>query len=169
MPPPTPQEIEDAYRRLFPVIQRKCARMLRNPTEAQDVAQEVFLRLWKSRLDLRDAGATTAWLYRSCTRLAIERLRERGRRGDGAPELLDALASPGPGVDARADDRRSLAALAAAIPEDELEAALLSRVDRLTHPEIGEVLGVSERTVRRLLTKLDERVARVRATREAVA
>ena len=40
----------------------------------------------------------------------------------------------------------------------ELEAAILNRVDRLSHPEVAEVLGVSERTVRRLLTRFDESV-----------
>jgi RNA polymerase sigma-70 factor (ECF subfamily) len=169
MAPPTQEQVEDAYRRYFPVIARKCGRMLRSPTEAQDVAQEVFLRLWKGRLELRDAGATTAWLYRTCTHLAIERIRARARHGESPSELADALASPEPGLDERADHRRELAELVGALPTDELEAALLSRVDRLTHPEIGEVLGVSERTVRRLLTRLDVRLAAWRARREVAA
>jgi len=37
--------------------------------------------------------------------------------------------------------------------------AILSRFDRLTHPEIAEVMGISERTVRRLLSRFDERVS----------
>lgn len=165
----TREQVEDAYRRYFPVISRKCQRMLRSANEAQDVAQEVFLRLWKSRLDLRDAAATTAWLYKVSTRLAVERLRSSAWRATQAGEPADALASEATGADERADHARALDELARLLPEDELEAALLSRVDRLTHPEIGEVLGVSERTVRRLLSRGDERLQKWRARREATA
>src|SRR5262245_61258558 len=94
-------QVEDTYRRYFPVISRKCERMLRNGNEAQDVAQEVFLRLWKSRLDVRDAAATTAWLYKVCTRLVIERLRSPARRTETAADPAGAAASP----EAPADDR----------------------------------------------------------------
>jgi RNA polymerase sigma-70 factor (ECF subfamily) len=165
---PSEEQVEDAYRRYFSVISRKCERMLRNGTDAQDVAQEVFLRLWKSRLDFRDTSATTAWLYKVATRLAIERLRSHARRSDGDGPL-NALASPDPGADERAHHRRELGELVAALPEGELEAAVLARVDRLTHAEIGEVLGVSERTVRRLLARGDVRISAWRARREVAA
>src|SRR6476660_9181118 len=90
----TEDQVKEAYRRYFPMIVRKSGRMLRGSSEAQDLAQETFLRLWKSRLDLRDAAATTAWLYRTCTRLALDRLRSPVRRAEGSTELADAVASP---------------------------------------------------------------------------
>jgi RNA polymerase sigma-70 factor (ECF subfamily) len=143
--------------------------MLRNANEAQDVAQEVFLRLWKSRLDLRDAAATTAWLYKVSTRLAVERLRSAAWRAERSGEPAEVLPSADVGADERADHVRTLEQLARLLPEDELEAALLSRVDRLTHPEIGDVLGVSERTVRRLLARVDARLEKWRERREVTA
>jgi DNA-directed RNA polymerase specialized sigma24 family protein len=57
--------------------------------------------------------------------------------------------------------RRALRALVATLPAAELEVAVLSRIDRLSHVEIAEVTGRSERTVRRLLDRLDQRLARI--------
>ena len=54
-------------------------------------------------------------------------------------------------------------------PPEEVEAAILSRVDGLNHQEIGEVLGISERTVRRLLARIDARLAGWRTRREVLA
>jgi RNA polymerase sigma-70 factor (ECF subfamily) len=52
--------------------------------------------------------------------------------------------------------------VAARVPAEELECALLDRLDGLTQVESAEVLGVSERTVRRMLTRFDERLASLR-------
>lgn len=152
------------YRQYFPLIVRKCTRMLGNVHEAQDVAQEAFLKLHGLALPLTDGRAITAWLYRTSTRLAIDRLRERARhtRNDDALDALGHEASP----EVRAHVAGLWAELVRRLPQSELEAALLSHVDGLKQTEIAEVLGVDERTVRRLLTKFDERAARLRARSE---
>jgi RNA polymerase sigma-70 factor (ECF subfamily) len=162
-------QVKEAYRRYFPIIVRKSGRMLRDSSEAQDLAQEAFLRLWRSRLDLRDAAATTAWLYKTCTRLALDRLRSNERPAEGTAELADAIASPEAGADDRSHHRALLREIIDRFPAAELEAAVLSRVDGLNHQEIGDVLGISERTVRRLLARIDTRITGWRARREVVA
>jgi RNA polymerase sigma-70 factor (ECF subfamily) len=165
----TEDQVEEAYRRYFPIIVRKSGRMLRDASEAQDLAQETFLRLWRSRLDLRDAAATIAWLYQTCTRLALDRLRSRVRPAEGSAELADALASPEASAEDRSHHRALLKEMIDRFPAAEIEAAILSRVDGLNHQEIGEVLGTSERTVRRLLARIDGRIVGWRARREVVA
>ena|SRR6185436_20792705 len=166
---PTEDQVKEAYRRYFPIIVRKSGRMLRDASEAQDLAQETFLRLWRSRLDLRDTAATTAWLYKTCTRLALDRLRSPVKPAAGTAELADAIASPEANAEERSHHRAMLQEMLGRFPHDELEAAVLSRVDGLNHQEIGEVLGISERTVRRLLSRIDERLVGWRARREVVA
>jgi RNA polymerase sigma-70 factor (ECF subfamily) len=158
------QDLVDTYRQYFPLIVRKCRRMLGSVHEAQDVAQEAFLRLHGVDPPLTDARVLTAWLYRTSTRLAIDRLRERARRAaeDEALEALGHQASP----EVRAHVAGLWAELVRRLPRNELEAALLSVVDGLKQTEIAEVLGVDERTVRRLLTKFEERAARLRARSE---
>jgi RNA polymerase sigma-70 factor (ECF subfamily) len=159
---------DETYRRVFPMILSKCRRMIADATEAQDLAQEVFVRLWRAREEIAEPRALTAWLYRTCTRLAIDRARSRGRQdqvftlagaggesGDGG----EALAAGNP--ESLSASRRALADLAARTPARELEVVLLSRVDGLSHPEIAEVVGIGERTVRRLLTRFSERLAHI--------
>lgn len=157
------RDFDSAYRRYFPLIREKCRRMLEDGGEADDVAQETFIRLWQE--GLTDAGdrRISSWIYRTSTRLAIDRLRERFRkRGpDEGVAVLEKLPMP-----ARSDDvvsaRRQLQQLARAMRADDLEIAVLSRVDRLTHSEIGEVLGISDRTVRRRLQELERRLQALR-------
>ena len=159
MPPLDGASFEACYRRVFPIVLAKCRRMLRGHADATDVAQEVFVRLWKHRDLVEDQQALTAWLYSTSTRLVIDRARQRALSQESEASL-QALASGGDADSPEASlaSRRELGALFREVPTQELEAAILNRFDRLTHPEIAEVMSVSERTVRRLLTRFDERV-----------
>jgi RNA polymerase sigma-70 factor, ECF subfamily len=149
------------YARFFPPIRAKCRRLLGATAAAEDVAQEAFLRLWKSDVgENGDARTVMAWLYRTCTRLAIDELRHR-RRVDGSEADMEAVPC-GVEIGACVDARRAIARLAGSVPEDELEVAALCRVDGLSQPEAALVLGVSDRTVRRLLERFDERAAPLR-------
>ena len=75
-----PLEFAVAYARYRSPIQAKCRRILGHSHSAEDVVQETFVRLWKSGLadaEETDARTVMAWLYRTCTRLSIDVLRER--------------------------------------------------------------------------------------------
>jgi len=163
MPPLDEPTFEDCYRRVFPLVLAKCRRMLRGNADAMDLAQEVFVRLWQHRALVDDPQALTAWLYRAATRLVIDRARQRKLSEESLGHLQSALEETAPAdAEARFSSRRLLRSVLGDCPENELEAAILSRLDRLTHPEIAEVVGASERTVRRLLTRFDERVGALR-------
>lgn len=153
----------DAYRRFVGPVRAKCRRMLGAGAATEDVVQETFVRLWKSGPDVAEAapGLVMQWLYRTSTRLAIDALRERRRVSDDPPEDL-VLPCGAPGADVVLAARARIHALAASVPGDELEAALLTRVDGLSQAEVAGVLGISERTVRRLLERFDERATRQR-------
>jgi RNA polymerase sigma-70 factor (ECF subfamily) len=143
----------------YPILLARCARILGETPEAEDVAQETFLRFHRAGLATREPAARLAWIYRTSTRLAIDVWR---RRRAGVE-----VASPEDGVDGRAGAerivaaRRSLETLRRRLPADELEVAVLSRIDGLDQREIATVTGWSERTVRRLLERLDRRLARL--------
>jgi RNA polymerase sigma-70 factor (ECF subfamily) len=150
------------FQRYYPLIQRKCARMLRSNEEAEDVAQETFMRLWQ-HLPSGDIETATGWVYKTSTRLAIDRLRQKRRRPseEAGAELRGTT-----DTEREVDQRLWLEQVARAIPSRELEVAILHRVDRLEQTEVAAVLGCSERTVRRLLTALD---ARLSALKERVS
>lgn len=137
------------------MIREKCARMLGDRDEAQDVAQETFLRFWRADLADSDPRTALSWIYRTATRLAVDRLRQRKRAG--------AAASPSDAIELGPEGslaaRRELERIARQVPPAELEAAILHRFDRMGQLEIAGVLGISERTVRRLLERFDRRIA----------
>ena len=138
--------------------------MLADFAEADDVAQETFVRLWRTDLAGDDPRQVLAWIYRTSTRLAIDRMRERSRIAstEMSESALAQLGSDGPGGDDAIAARRALALLAGRLRPAELEVALLFRIDGLSQPEIAHVLGMSERTVRRWLRRLEARVAGLR-------
>ncbi|HNN94817.1 MAG TPA: RNA polymerase sigma factor [Pseudomonadota bacterium] len=163
-----PAQIDDLYRRYFAILRAKCSRMLGDADEAADVAQETLIRFWQSErttsAGTTDPAAETrrvlGWLYRTSTRLAIDRLRSaqaRNRLGLALPEA-DCIAI---GEDALTA-RYLCAQLVSSAPPDELEVAMLSRLDRLSQVEIASLLGRSERTVRRQLQRFDVRVTAFR-------
>lgn len=163
MPPLDESLFGDCYRKVFPLVLAKCRRMLRGDADAMDLAQEVFVRLWQQRELVNDPQALTAWLYRASTRLVIDRARQRKFTQESLSHLHNMLSDAAPAdAEARFSSRGQLRTLLVDCPESELQAAILSRFDRLTHPEIAEVVGTSERTVRRLLVRFDERVNALR-------
>jgi RNA polymerase sigma-70 factor, ECF subfamily len=153
----TPADFPEAYRRFLPPIRAKCRRLLGGTAAADDVAQEAFVRLWQSgpRLDGEtDTRTIMAWLYLTSTRLALDALRERRHPMLALDEATPVSCASSP--DAVVAARSSIFALLGEVPAEEIEAALLARVDGLSQPEVAAVLGVSERTVRRLLERFDE-------------
>ena len=162
---PELRDVEQAYRQHFPALREKCRRMLGDAAEAEDVAQETFVRLWNAGPDEdADPRTITAWVFRTSTRLAIDRIRERARKaqperlGDEGASALDEKSSETSPGDELIAARRELQRLARELPAQELEIALLHRMDGLTQIEIAEVLKLSDRTVRRALARLDERL-----------
>ncbi len=158
---PGPTASSAPYARFLPPIRAKCRRLLGSVPAADDVAQETLLRLWKSGVaDGGDSRTVMAWLYRTCTRLAIDVLRER-RRAPGAEVDLEATPC---GIDPRTcvEARAAIATLAKTVPPDELSVVVLCRVDGLPQPEAAQVLGMSERTVRRVLDRFDQRTETLR-------
>lgn len=153
-----------AYQRFVPPIRAKCLRLLGRSGEAEEVVQETFLRLWQANIPLPPAAeprAVMAWLYRTCTNLAIDRLRSHQRRTRAPDADLDALPCS-IALDVWLSTKQTLASLAARMPADELQAVVLCRVDGLAHADAAEVLETSERTLRRLLAAFDQRAEKWR-------
>jgi RNA polymerase sigma-70 factor (ECF subfamily) len=157
----------DPYPRLLAAVRAKCRRILGATATAEDVAQETLARFWQvgpRPSDGAELRTALAWLYVTSTRLAVDALRRRRHDAVGVTDEDDLPAAVGgctsPEDVARA--RMSLAALARRVPGEVLEAAVLARVDGLSQPEVASLLGVSERTVRRLLARFDESTVALR-------
>ncbi|MEL6960182.1 MAG: sigma-70 family RNA polymerase sigma factor [Pseudomonadota bacterium] len=141
--------------RLTPRVMGQAFRMLGNRAEAEDVAQEAMLRLWRiaPEWDAERAQVTT-WLYRVVANLCTDRLRLRGRGVplDDAPDLADAAPSAAEGLQtaARMDAvRRALAEL----PERQAQAVALRHLEELGNPQIAAIMDTSVRTVESLIAR----------------
>jgi RNA polymerase sigma-70 factor (ECF subfamily) len=135
--PQSPAELALFYRRYGGVVLRRARRLLGSDQAAQDVCQEVFIRLLRARPNFAEASPVT-WLYRVTTNLCLnvmrdERRRRRGERGAPAP-------SP-PAL------QLSLSLLLQGIAPPLHELAVYYYVDQMSQDEIALVLGVSQRTV----------------------
>ncbi len=158
---PSETSIDAVYRRYFPVVHAKCARMLQDPSEAQDIAQETFFRLWENRNSLHSTRGIAAWIYRTSTRLAIDRYRKSIKTQlkdspQSAPHNINPKQS-----NHRLEAREILSKLLGVTGKTgktfdrKTEIAILSRLDGMTHQEIASNLDISERTVRRELRAFD--------------
>lgn len=146
---------------LLPVALRQAWRVLGDQAEAEDVAQEAMLRLWRQAADWRVGEAkVSTWLYRVVQNLCIDRIRKR--RPQVAVEDAPEPADPDPGVLerlARTDQSRIVAAAIAELPERQGQAIVLRHFDGLSNPEIGEALECSVEAVESLLARARRQLA----------
>lgn len=144
--------------RLAPRALAYAARLLADRAEAEDIAQEAMLRLWRVAPQWRQGEAkVSTWLYRVVTNLCTDRLRARQRRGPvGTAEEMEALADAAPGIEARmigADRRAALDAALAALPERQRLAVVLRHIEEMPNPEIAAVMEIGVEAVESLVAR----------------
>ncbi len=141
--------------RLLPRVLSHAARVLGDRVEAEDVAQEAMLRLWRAAADWQPGGAKpSTWLYRVTANLAVDRLRKSGRAVglDDGPEPEDDAPGPEDRLQ-RAGRMVALDAALARLPERQRQAVVLRHVEGLSNPEISEVLGIGVEAVESLTAR----------------
>jgi len=128
-------------------------RMLGDAAEAEDVAQDTFLRLWRQAGKWRAEARVGTWLHRVAHNLCIDRLRQR--RGDGGEELPD-LPDPAPGPAAnqqRVQVARRIEAALARLPERQRAAIVLVHYQELGNIEAAGIMGVGVEAMESLLSR----------------
>jgi RNA polymerase sigma-70 factor (ECF subfamily) len=127
-------------------VMRVAYRMLGNWADAEDAAQEVFVRLHRHGLGFASEGACVAWLYRVTVNLCVDRSRSK-RTMCELPELHSNEPSAEAAV-IRDEQKRRLMAALATLPPKERAAVVLREIEGLTSPEVAAILGSSDGTVR---------------------
>lgn len=143
--------------RLLPRVLGYAGRLLADRTEAEDVAQEAMLRLWKQASDWRQGEAkVSTWVYRVVSNLCTDRLRARQRRRsdalDDVPEPADGAASAVAGM-IEADRMAALDAALASLPDRQREAVVLRHIEGMSNPEIAEILQIGVEAVESLTAR----------------
>jgi len=142
--------------RLTPKVLAHASRLLGNRAEAEEIAQEAMLRLWRQAPHWRAGEARiTTWLYRVVANLCID----RQRRARGGAVTLDAVAEPADparDVPARMQDRARAQALHAALeglPARQRQAVVLRHIEGCANPEIAEIMETTVEAVESLTTR----------------
>ncbi|MGB6745301.1 MAG: sigma-70 family RNA polymerase sigma factor [Terracidiphilus sp.] len=139
-------------------------RMVRNQAVAEELAQEVFLRVYRARDSYRAEARFTTWLYRIATNLAVNHARDTRHERAAQTIYLDApdaetgttpdLADDEPSVEQRLLRNERMAAIRShvmALPERQRMAVLMHKYQGMDYRQIGEVLKLSESATKSLL------------------
>ena len=135
------------------LLYRVALSLVRNPSEAEDVVQDVFLRVLQRQPELAAIVDLRPWLVRIAWNLALDR-RRRPRPQQMDESFAEALVSADLPADEALEEAGRIRQVLGAIerlPGKEREALLLSAMDELTSAEIAAVLRRSESSVRSLL------------------
>jgi RNA polymerase sigma-70 factor, ECF subfamily len=129
-------------------IYRLCYRYVNNHHDANDMAQEAFLKAYKALRTFRGDSAFSTWLYRIAVNTC---LNFRALRRPVQEELSDALAAPSAGASAgleAAEQGELVRAAVSRLPEKQKATLILKVYHDLTHEEVAAVLGSSVGTVK---------------------
>jgi RNA polymerase sigma-70 factor (ECF subfamily) len=129
-------------------IYRLCYRYVNNHEDANDLAQEVFLKAWRGMGRFRGESSFSTWLYRIAVNAC---LNFRAARRPATQELPEALPDPRMGAAGRVESEEQARRVRAAVgrlPEKQRATLILKVYHELTHEEVAEILGSTVGTVK---------------------
>jgi RNA polymerase sigma-70 factor, ECF subfamily len=139
-------------------------RMVHNEAVAEELAQEVFLRVYRSRESYRAEAKFSTWLYRIATNLAVNHARDTKYertaptleldQPDAESGTLPEVAASDPNVEQtmlREERMAAIRAQVAALPERQRMAVLMHKYQEMDYRQIGDVLKLSESATKSLL------------------
>jgi RNA polymerase sigma-70 factor (ECF subfamily) len=143
------------FERYHDRIYRYVLRLVKNPTEAEDLTQDTFLRAYDRQDTLRDPLAVRGWLYQIATHLCLDRLRQRKPQvsmdsEEGAAQVAPiASCSPsGLEISERKETSACVQRCLDFLPDNYRAVILLHEAHSLTAAEIADLLGVTVTTVK---------------------
>ena len=148
-----------------------CLRMAGNPADAEDLAQEAFLKAWRGLSNYKFESTFSTWLYRLTSNVCIDFLRQQKRKGtlsfivseenDGAePEVPDDQPLPEECV-LQKEKQQAVASAMAELEEEYRLVLTLRVVDELSYEQIAEVLNIKLGTVKSRIARARERLRKI--------
>ncbi|HUO33763.1 MAG TPA: sigma-70 family RNA polymerase sigma factor [Candidatus Acidoferrum sp.] len=142
-------------------------RMVRDTATAEDLAQEVFLRVYRARKDYSPSAKFTTWLFRIATNLALNSIRDNRHRSrdvsidapveeDEAPLELPARETRIDQQMAERDRADTIRRAVTSLPEKQRVAVLLHKYEEMDYAEIAKILNCSESALKSLLFRAYE-------------
>lgn len=139
------------------------ARLVLNTSEAEELAQETFVRVWQHRAKYRLGAAVRPWLLAIAINLARNRLRWWRRRPIVSFEEWSSTEEAGGGVRDEnpleaAERAAAVRAAVAALPVDLREVIVLCEYEQMSHAEIGAAVGATPKAVESRLYRAREKL-----------
>ena len=151
---------EEVIERHQALVAGTAARMLGSNSDVEDIAQQVFIRVWKSARRYVPRAKFTTWLLKITRNLVFNELRRAKRRAQvplqsepGAEEIpLKDETNPAPDASLLEDElQRAIEEAIMQLPESQRMALVLRRYEQLSYEEISEVLDLSVPAVKSVL------------------
>ena len=120
-----------------------CLRMAGNPTLAEDLAQEVFIRAWQKLATFRGESAFSSWLHRLAVNVVLSRQRSRRRREARIVAVEDPEAHDRPRAQETPGAAVDLERLVGSLPPGARRVFILHDVEGFSHVEIAEMTGIA--------------------------
>lgn len=139
------EDLAELYRRTRAAVYGLALSYLKNGAEAEDVAQDTFVKVWAAAPSYRPQGKPMAWLLTIARNLALGRLRTAARIQDLSEAQWSAFSIESDTL--TADDRTVLAAALGRLSDEERHIVVLHAVCGLKHREIAQFLGLALPTV----------------------
>lgn len=160
------QKVDPAFEQVVRIretqVLRTAYRILGNWADAEDVAQEVFVKLHRHGLNFPAEAALGSWLYRVTTNQCLDRARQPKR----SQLLLDSQAHGGPSVEMlaiREQARQRLMTALESLPAKERAAVVLREIEGLSTEEVASILGSTPVTVRSQISRAMDHLRKLMA------
>ena len=140
-------------------------RFIGDRTQAKDLAQEVFIRVWQSAKRYEPKAKFTTWVYRITANLCFNELKSARRKKwfsfnrsdeNGEHTIEETLSDSAPSAEAlllEKERSRQISDALQCLPENQRMALVLKRYDDLSYQEIGQIIGCSVSAVESLLVR----------------
>lgn len=150
----TARDVDSIVREHARLVFRVAYSVLRNREDAEDAAQETYIRLM--RQDLCKIEDPRLWLARVAWRVAVDRVRKHPTQSLDADDQYHEIADTTPRADQtvlEAELQQQVEKMIEALPKALREAVRLSTVDGMTSSDVAQVLGIPEGTVRTRMSR----------------
>ena len=147
------QLIYDKYRNR---IYQTAIKFLKSPIIAQDVVQDVFMKLWFERHKIDPSKPVEAWLYTVAKNNILNKLRKIANDWKAIDLLSHTIIQSENNTDQKLTEsefKQNLESAVSKLPEQQKVVFILSRFEKLTYIQIGEKMGISPLTVKTHLSR----------------
>ena len=167
---------QDAFGQLVLTHQNKvytlCVHMVTNREEAEDLAQEAFLKAWRSLNSFQEESSFATWMHRLTTNVCLDHLRKQARRQNistavslddeesGWTEPVDHTQDPQRRLEQR-EQRELLAKALNELPEHHRRLIIMREVSGLSYQEIADALDADLGTVKSGISRARERLRKI--------